>query len=64
MARVSQKAIKGKELIVRSLDGRMSGRTTASWEVGQCYVTGICSPASLHRYILTNAYDLECELKV
>lgn len=33
------------------------------WEVGHCYVTGICSPASQHKYILINAYDLECELE-
>lgn len=39
------------------------GRTCISWEVGHCYVTGICSMASLHGYILTNAYDLECELE-
>lgn len=41
------------------------GKACMSWEVGQCYVTGICSLANLHGrgYILTNAYDLECELE-
>jgi hypothetical protein len=47
-------------LITKAMTDR---RATTPWEVGQCYVTGICSPANPHGYILTNAYDLECELE-